>query len=306
MPQFNKTERALYFSLTDNEMRLVKKYRTIKAKVYFIRLLGYFKAKQQFYKFDLAYNNVDTQSILEKYFGESLLPLSGKINFKTYYFQKNDILTLLHYQDWSSTHEPKIQLRIIELLKLYPKGHDTLRQLLNYFDTQQIVVPSYRTLQDLFTKAFSQEGDRLNQLLLLMPLKQQENLSELIERGNGINKLNTIRSDQKDFTYTAISSEVEKALLIVELYEFSKDFLPILLLSKNAIRYYADLTELQYAAFRLRRLSKPQQWLRWSRYLVIDFSHPWLKSTRQRAKCLAPTVLRPARCAERASVCLPQ
>ena len=47
-------------------------------------------------------------------------------------------------------------------------------------------------------------------------------------------------------------------------------------------------------------------YLRWSRYLVIDFSHPWLKSTRQRAKCLTPTVLRPARCAERASVCLPQ
>ena len=46
--------------------------------------------------------------------------------------------------------------------------------------------------------------------------------------------------------------------------------------------------------------------VRWSRYLVIDFSHPWLKSTRQRAKCLTPTVLRPARCAERASVCLPQ
>ena len=67
MPQFNKTERELYFSLTDNEMRLVKKYRTIKAKVYFIRLLGYFKAKQQFYKFDLAHNNVDTQNILEKY-----------------------------------------------------------------------------------------------------------------------------------------------------------------------------------------------------------------------------------------------
>lgn len=27
--------------------------------------------------------------------------------------------------------------------------------------------------------------------------------------------------------------------------------------------------------------------LRWSRYLVIDFSHPWLKSTRQRAKLLS-------------------
>ena len=30
-----------------------------------------------------------------------------------------------------------------------------------------------------------------------------------------------------------------------------------------------------------------------SRYLVIDFSHPWLKWTRQRAKLRAATVLRP-------------
>ena len=37
-------------------------------------------------------------------------------------------------------------------------------------------------------------------------------------------------------------------------------FIPTLKLSKNAIRYYADVAE-QYAASRLRRLSKPQQWL---------------------------------------------
>ena len=44
-----------------------------------------------------------------------------------------------------------------------------------------------------------------------------------------------------------------------------------------------------------------------SRYLVIDFCHPWLKSTRQRAKLRAATVLRPLTFAlNEQSVCLPQ
>lgn len=42
IPEFNKAERELYFSLTDEEMLLVKKYRTAKAQIYFIRLLGHF------------------------------------------------------------------------------------------------------------------------------------------------------------------------------------------------------------------------------------------------------------------------
>lgn len=82
----------------------------------------------------------------------------------------------------------------------------------------------------------------------------------MIAREDGITKLNTIRYDQKNFTYTSISAEVGKALALAELYNFAKDFLPFLLLSKNAIRYYAELTE-QYAASRLRRLSKANQWL---------------------------------------------
>jgi hypothetical protein len=69
-----------------------------------------------------------------------------------------------------------------------------------------------------------------------------------------------VRYDQKNFKYVAPRAEVDKALAIAQLYRFAKDFLPNLLLSKNAIRYYADLAD-QYAASRLRRLNKPQQWL---------------------------------------------
>lgn len=93
-----------------------------------------------------------------------------------------------------------------------------------------------------------------------MPEDQQATLSELIDREEGITRLNILRIDQKNFTYTALCAEVKKALEITDLYQFSRDFLPILLLSKNAIRYYADIAE-QYAASRLRRLARPQQWL---------------------------------------------
>jgi len=96
--------------------------------------------------------------------------------------------------------------------------------------------------------------------MALIPKIHQEQLIALISRGEGITEFNTIRTDQKNFTYTATSDEIDKALAIAELYEFSKQFLPTLLLSKIAIRYYADLAD-QYAASRLRRLNEPQQWL---------------------------------------------
>jgi TnpA family transposase len=258
-PQFNNGERTLYFSLTEEEMIIVKKYRTVKAQVYFIRLLGYFRAKQQFYKFELGADE-DTQYILEKYFDGSRSIQKGQVDIKTFKKQKNDILMLLDFLDWLPKYAPQIQSHLVSLIQLYPKTHDALRHLLNYFDTQRIVLPSYRTLQDLFTQSFTIEEARLNNLISQIPELIKEQLSNLIAKEDGISLLNVIRSDQKNFKYTAIKEEAGKALEIAELYEFAKSFLPGLKLSKNAIRYYGDLAE-QYAAYRLRRLSKPQQWL---------------------------------------------
>lgn len=78
-------------------------------------------------------------------------------------------------------------------------------------------------MQDLFTDAFSKENERLGQLVMLIPQTQQEQLSELITREEGISKLNIIRSDQKNFQYTAVKAEVDKALKIADLYEFATE-----------------------------------------------------------------------------------
>lgn len=268
IPNFNEAECALYFDLNKTEKALSKKYRTIKAQIYFIRVLGYFKAKQQLYRSDLLQSNPnDTQYIIAKYFDVSASLTSGEIDKKTFGKIKSDILVTFGYQDWSMQLLPTVQVHIDELLKIHPKIHDALRQLLIYFDSHQILLPSYRTLQDLFTSGISKEENRLNDLLSTLPAAQKAQLSALIEQTEGITDLNNIRADQKNFQYTSVQNSIDKIQKTTELYDFAKEFIPTLQLSKNAIRYYADLT-VQYPPARLRRLSPYKQWLQ-----ILCFVH---------------------------------
>lgn len=259
-PDFNSNEQRLYFTLNEHETGLLNRYSNTKTRVYFILQLGYFKAKHQFFKFAFADARTDVEYILANFFKNAEIALSGQISRDYISQQKNDILILFGYKEGTPKYKPQIESHIGELLKFYPKGHSALRQLFGYLDNQQIVLPSYRTLQDMFTAAFSAEEERLNLIILSIPENQQKQLSDLINRDDGISQLNIIRADQKDFQYTAVRAEVEKAQKISDLYEFAKKFIPTLKLSKNAVRYYADLTD-QYPASRLRRLSKSQQWL---------------------------------------------
>jgi hypothetical protein len=258
-PDFNVAERDLYFSMNQQELDALGQYSTIKTRVAFILQLGYFKAKQQFFAFTFDDVRDDVAYIIAKYYEFKKATLSNIVR-QVLSKQKNVILNLFGYQDWLLTQASLVDGHLCELLRYYPKGHDTFRQLMVYLENQKILLPTYRTMQDLFTRAFSKEKERLEKLILSMPQAQQEKLSNLIKREDGITKLNVIRADQKNFKYTPIKEEAAKAAEIAELYKFAKEFIPALQLSKNAIRYYADLAE-QYAASRLRRLNQPQQWL---------------------------------------------
>ena len=258
-PNFNSDERKLYFSMNQIEFEALSHYATIKTKVSFMLQLAYFKAKNQFFNFAFEDVLADVEYIQSQFFKTDDIVLTGSITRQGLNKQKKVILCLFQYKDFTGRSD-LIATHLFGLLRYYPKGHDTLRQLLAYFENQKIIIPSYRTLQDLFTQGLSKENARLSQLITLIPQAQQKELLELIAREDGISKLNIIRSDQKNFQYNAIKTEIDKALSLVHLYEFAKSFLPTLKLSQNAILYYADFVE-QYSASRLRRLSTEQQWL---------------------------------------------
>lgn len=259
IPHFNEEERKLYFSIENEcEANALNLYSNFKIRIYLILQLGYFKAKHQFFDFVFEDVSVDAEYVLSYFYKNKEADLSGRPSRHCISEQKRAILQLFDYKDWSPHYQHSVQLHMSELLRYYPRGHSAIRQLLSYLDQKQIIIPSYRTLQTLFTKAYAAEEKRINQLISSIPDHKQQLLSALINRSDGVSQLNIIRGDQKDFNYTAVRAEIDKAEELAGLYEFAKNFLPTLQLSKNAIRYYADIVE-QYAAFRLRRLSKYQQ-----------------------------------------------
>ncbi len=52
MPLFSPEDRKHFFTITPREESVLTKLRTAKTKVYFLLCLGYFRARQRFYRFD--------------------------------------------------------------------------------------------------------------------------------------------------------------------------------------------------------------------------------------------------------------
>lgn len=261
LPDFNTYEQSLYFTLNRPERAALEQFRNTQTRIHFILQLGYFKAKQKFFNFSLDEVSSDVQYIVATYYGDAdASQFKGVLSRKYIRNQRQAILSLCDYRSWSPQYAEEIESHIGHLLRYYPKGRSAFRQLLAYFDHRNLIVPSYRTLQDMFSNAFIAEENRLSTAVSSLPTAISEQLATLVQRDDGITALNILRADQKDFQYTAVKAEVGKAQRIEELYEFAKSFIPSLGLSKNAIRYYADIAE-QYAASRLRKLSQQQQWL---------------------------------------------
>ncbi len=196
-PEFSTNEQALYFTLNKSEQSALQCYANLKTRVHFILQLGYFKATQQFFIFDFEKVRNDTDFILRNYYSESDLTFSGCLSRDYIRKQKQSILDLFNYRDWACEYEAQFNTHICELLKYYPKAHSALRQLLGYFDSQQVVIPTYRKLQDMFTHAFSIEKKRINTVILSIPASKQAILSDLISREDGISQLNITRYIKK-------------------------------------------------------------------------------------------------------------
>ncbi len=242
-PEFNYTEREGYFYIEDNDDVLVNKFVGLKSKLYFILQLGYFRAKQQFYTFTLEDVHSDCNYILNKYFSSPILSLHGTLSKNIRLKQQKIILTRYHYSRWGNTHKDNTMRKLQQIIKIYPKGHDTLHELLVYFNAEKIIIPTYRTCQDLLTESLSSERKRLITVLEAISADYKNSLEEIIENNNGNSYLNVLRHDQKDFHYFSIKAETQKAKCLATLYSLSKSVIPKLDLSNNAVRYYATLTE---------------------------------------------------------------
>src|SRR3990167_3668342 len=110
-PAFNDEERLLYFTLDEKEMSASMSYLNDRTRLYFILQLGYFKAKQQFYSFNIE-DVIDDAEFVNKTYLQGKATLSGKITREYLKSQKDAILKLYNYQIFSNETEEKISLHL--------------------------------------------------------------------------------------------------------------------------------------------------------------------------------------------------
>jgi hypothetical protein len=98
IPSFDEEQQTLFFHLKEAERQRMLKYRTSVSRLYFVLQLGYFKAKQQFYVFDLNQVAEDRDLLWKRYFTQELIPKNGAISKPTRLAQQNEILALQQYR----------------------------------------------------------------------------------------------------------------------------------------------------------------------------------------------------------------
>ncbi|MCC8421208.1 MULTISPECIES: DUF4158 domain-containing protein [Photorhabdus] len=167
-PEFNDHEQNLYFSLSLAERAALEQFRNTQTRIHFILQLGYFKAKQQFFNLSLDDVSHDVQYIVATYYSDTDVALfKGTLSRKYMRSQRQAILSLFGYRNWSPQYTAEIESHLAYLLRYYPKGHNAFRQLLAYFGYQKLMIPSYRILQDMFSHASPARLHGLPEMALL-------------------------------------------------------------------------------------------------------------------------------------------
>lgn len=100
LPDFDDRQQLDYLSLSEAELALAMSRPDIPAQVYCVLQIGYFKAKQAFFRYAWDEADDDTTFVLSRYFQGEAFDCK-RITDHEHYTQRRLIAELLGYQLWS-------------------------------------------------------------------------------------------------------------------------------------------------------------------------------------------------------------
>ncbi len=255
-PQFTQEERHSYFSLSQPEKELLEMLRSTKSQVYFILQLGYFKAKNLFFKFDLHEVEEDFRYVLEQYFNNDKITDLKSIEKHTRLKQQYLILEFFNYRNCNANERQQIFQKARKAAIVCNKPVYIFREIMNYLTDQRIVAPGYRFMRDMVGKTITYEQTRLA-TIMKNHLKQAEikTLKQLLEDSSGLYEVTQLKHEPKDFSTGEIKLEIQRGKKLLPLYLLIQRILPALCISNESIKYYASLVG-YYSVYKLKRLDE--------------------------------------------------
>jgi TnpA family transposase len=255
LPNFDDFQRIEFLAMTDDERSLAFRRNGLLARIYCLLQIGYFKAKQAFFRFSLSdVPPDDIAFLLQRYFPGQAPILQQPLSAKEYYSQRKEITALFGYRLWLDEDLPRLLNKASLLAKIDVTPAFLLSELMAFLNGQRIVRPGYTTLQTVISDALSAERQRLEQRVEgALDDAARTALQKLLVRENTLSELAAIQQDAKNFGHKMMVAERQKRATLAPFYAIAKALLPNLDISILNIAYYASLAD-YYTIYDLRRL----------------------------------------------------
>jgi len=275
LPDFDDFQRAEFFAMTEKEHAIVFQRNGLRSQLYCLLQIGYFKAKQAFFRFSLQdVPQEDITFVMQRYF-PGMTVAQQPLQMNEYYLQRNVIAELFGYRLWLESDVTTLLDKAIELTRHDVTPTFILTELIVFLNSQKIVRPGYTTLQTIIGDALTFERNRLEQLIdEIVKESGRTELKKLLIRENTLSELAAIKQDAKHFGYQMMQGERQKRATLQPLYKIAKVLLPKLEISQQNKNYYASLANF-YSIYDLRRLKPGQTYLyllcyAWQRYQQLS------------------------------------
>jgi len=258
LPKFTVEEKHWYFELSNNEQELLVMNASIATKVDAILQLGYFKAKKQFFVFQLYEVKTDVDFLLNKYFDKANIKKTSIARESRRQNQKK-ILKILDYKLFSKQyHRLSLLTKANELGRLSANPEFIFREILDFLHNNKITLPGYTTLQDIISEALLTEQQRINKILdEQLKSKEKETILDLLQQRDHLYSVTSLKKQPKNFKPKAIYKEIDYYKKYEPLFKIAKRVLPEVKISNNTIIYNANLVE-HYTVQSLDRLNERQ------------------------------------------------
>lgn len=277
IPCFEHEEKEEFFNFSDIETEYINSLKSIDSKMLAMLQIGYFKAKNRFFQVEPSNPSVISDMIFlsKKFFFQTT-------NIKSFHFAKNTLTRqkqqILKLFLWFDNIELAVLEKNIKIfVSIDSNPRYLFKEIAKHLISKRIILPSYKDMQLLISKALIEEENRI-----FTKLSGLINPSVEIEINTLLNKtehetyyfLSQVRTPAKGFNYTQIYEEIRKLKLITPLFESSKKILNALELSTSTINYFSEILR-KYDISKLKKLNKPRKFL-----LILSFVyHKYLKIT---------------------------
>jgi hypothetical protein len=214
LPDFDDAPRMEYLALTETELALASSRPGLHAQVYCVLQIGYFKARQSYFRFD--WNEVDDDGafVLNHYFHDEAFERKP-ITKHEHYAQRGQIAELFGYRLWTADFLPQLGQQATLTARRDATPGFVAAELIVWLNEHKIIRPGYTTLQELVSETLSAERRRVGGLLAeAMDDAARAALAQLLVRDDTLSQLAALKQDAKDFGWRQMIREREKRALL--------------------------------------------------------------------------------------------